>query len=312
MIKFSVVIPTYNRADLLIETVKSILSQSYPVSEIIIIDDGSMDDTGIRVKALNNPLIKYTKQANTGQNIARHNGVLAAENDWVALCDSDDLWLDDHIERLVTLIQSFPDSDFVFSNFTEFGNSSRYSDKFASAPQSWDISNGASNEQHFRQYDASLFYQLLNFTPVFPSALAFRKSKYIEYRAISENLKGQNLGAEDFYTTLIFAAKGKVASDSQITTKIRKHDENHSGSNVKNMEGEVLIIEEVVRQLEKDGVQTINKNVVTKAIDWRLKALAYHYFANRDKENFDRVYRLLSGTPKLFLKKAILYLSHFI
>ncbi|WAJ70689.1 glycosyltransferase family 2 protein [Catenovulum adriaticum] len=306
MIKFSVVIPTYNRAELLLETLDSILSQTYPVNEIIVIDDGSSDDTQAQVAALNHPLIRYIKQDNTGQNIARHNGVLKANYTWVALCDSDDLWTPDHIARLADLIEFYPSCDFVFSNFSEFGNSSRYLDKFASAPIHWQTSSFYQTQDDFRLYDGELFYQLLDFTPIFPSTLAFKKEKYIAYNAISANLKGQNLGAEDFYTTLMFAAKGILASDSKITAKIRKHDENHSGSNLKNMEGEILIIEEIYRQLNQDGINNIQFAKIEPSIQWRLNALAYHYFQNKDKANFNRVYHRLPFNFKLFFKKYAL------
>lgn len=309
MIKFSVVIPTYNRAKLLLETLDSILSQTHSVSEIIIVDDGSTDDTQAQVDALNHPLIRYIKQVNTGQNIARHNGVLLANYPWVALCDSDDLWSPDHLARLADLIEYYPGTDFVFSNFSEFGNSARYDNKFESAPANWQAEPFYRAEGDYRLYDDELFYQLLNFTPIFPSALAFKKEHYIKYQAISENLKGKNLGAEDFFTTLMFAAKGQLASDNKITTKIRKHNENHSGSNIKNMEGEILIIEEVVRQLTQEGTNHLQQTKIQHSIQWRLNALAFHYFQNKDKANYDRVYACLPFEFKLWLKKQILKFS---
>lgn len=305
--KFSVVIPTYNRAELLLETLNSILSQSYPVDEIIIIDDGSTDNTQDMVMSLNEPKINYIQQKNTGQNIARHNGVLLAKNDWIALCDSDDLWHPDHIKRKVSLLNINDNIEFIFSNFEEFGNSSRYDNKFESAPENWWDSSFYKELEDFKFYQKELFYKLLTFTPIFPSGLVFRKSKYIAYEVISKKLKQLNLGAEDFYATLIFTAKGVCASDDFITVKIRKHNENHSKSNIKNMEGEIRIIEEAADFLLSEPDFSINKARCYSAIGSRREALLYHYFSSKDKKEFNTTYSKTSFKFKNLIKKMILF-----
>src|SRR5271168_3299780 len=88
----SVVVPTYNRADLLARAVESALAQTIPVREILIVDDGSTDDTE-RVAAGFAAPVRYIRQANGGVASARNTGIAAAAGEWVAFLDSDDEWV---------------------------------------------------------------------------------------------------------------------------------------------------------------------------------------------------------------------------
>ena len=96
--KISVIIPTYNRANFLIKTINSILNQSVVVDEIIIVDDGSTDNTKEILSSLN---IKYIYQENNGVSSARNRGIVEATYDWIAFCDSDDIWHENKIEEQI-------------------------------------------------------------------------------------------------------------------------------------------------------------------------------------------------------------------
>lgn len=87
----SVVVPTYNRARFIEEAVESILAQSLPPLEVIIVDDGSTDDTANVCARFHEP-VRYIRRQNEGAAAARNAGIRAATGDWVAFCDSDDLW----------------------------------------------------------------------------------------------------------------------------------------------------------------------------------------------------------------------------
>jgi glycosyltransferase involved in cell wall biosynthesis len=100
----SVVVPTYNRARFLGPTLESILAQTVAPHEVIVVDDESTDDTG--GVAARYP-VRYLRQANTGQAGARNHGVSVASGEWVAFCDSDDLWRPDLLEtQLAALAQT--------------------------------------------------------------------------------------------------------------------------------------------------------------------------------------------------------------
>lgn len=89
----SVIIPTYNRACDLMKAVESVLAQTYPVSEILVCDDGSTDQSQELILSLNNPIIKWIVCGkNGGPAIPRNIGVNQSTSNWVAFLDSDDTW----------------------------------------------------------------------------------------------------------------------------------------------------------------------------------------------------------------------------
>ncbi len=111
----SVVIPTYNNIDFLPDTLKSIRTQSYPVSEIIIVDDGSTDDTHEKIYTLGSDLI-YIRQQNSGPSSARNKGIAEASGDLVAFCDADDQWTSEKLAEQVMCFNNCPDIALVASD----------------------------------------------------------------------------------------------------------------------------------------------------------------------------------------------------
>jgi len=96
-LKISVVIPTFNRVGFVQKAIDSVLNQTVSVDEIIIVDDGSTDNT--REILEHNSSIKYIYQENSGVSSARNKGVLEAKNKWIAFLDSDDTWHEEKIEK---------------------------------------------------------------------------------------------------------------------------------------------------------------------------------------------------------------------
>lgn len=97
--KISVIIPTYNRADVLSRALDSVLAQTYAKAlEVIVVDDGSTDGTAELIIG-SYPMVRYIEQANLGVSAARNAGLAVASGDWVALLDSDDEWLPEKLER---------------------------------------------------------------------------------------------------------------------------------------------------------------------------------------------------------------------
>ena len=98
MKKISVVVPTYNRQLTIERCINSILNQTIPVEEIVIVDDGSNDNTLKIIKAINCNKIKVIKQNHRGAQAARNLGILNSTGDYIAFLDSDDEWLPNCIE----------------------------------------------------------------------------------------------------------------------------------------------------------------------------------------------------------------------
>ena len=112
----SVVIPTYDRAQMVVGAIESVIAQTYPRLEIIVVDDGSVDGTADAIENLSShsssgsgktPEIRYLYQPNMGQSHARNTGIAAARGDWIGFLDSDDYWLRDKIEWQVRAIEQF-------------------------------------------------------------------------------------------------------------------------------------------------------------------------------------------------------------
>ena len=99
----SVLIPTYNRAHVVTEAVDSVLGQSYADFELLVIDDGSTDDTIDRLAVYENRIHLY-RQQNLGASAARNNGIRHARGQYIAFLDSDDLWLQNKLRAQMDLI----------------------------------------------------------------------------------------------------------------------------------------------------------------------------------------------------------------
>lgn len=102
---FSVVLPTYNRATLVCRAVESVLAQTVPPREIIVVDDGSTDDTAEALAAFGDA-IRYVRQENSGCSAARNRGVAESAAEWIAFLDSDDTWTPAHLESMTEAIVS--------------------------------------------------------------------------------------------------------------------------------------------------------------------------------------------------------------
>lgn len=105
----SVIIPTYNRSDLVCEAVDNVLKQTYTNIEIIVVDDGSTDDTQSNLKRFGDKLRVLAKE-NAGVSAARNRGASIAKGEILAFQDSDDLWKPTKLERQVTLLEKFGQS----------------------------------------------------------------------------------------------------------------------------------------------------------------------------------------------------------
>ena len=118
MPKVSVIIPVYNGAAYVGETIESVLAQTWCDWELIVVDDGSTDDTPAVVAKFGN-VLRYIRQENRGPAAARNTGIQAAQGEFIALLDADDLWQPDFLATLVPALESDPSLAGVYSG-TQF------------------------------------------------------------------------------------------------------------------------------------------------------------------------------------------------
>ena len=110
--RFSVVIPVYNKADTILETVRSVLAQSCEDREIVIVDDGSSDALETMLEPVRGQ-IRLIRQQNAGVSAARNRGIQESRGEYVCFLDADDLWLPDHLTTLSSAIDARPETRFL-------------------------------------------------------------------------------------------------------------------------------------------------------------------------------------------------------
>lgn len=114
---FSVVIPLYNKAAHIEATLRSTAGQSHPPDEIIVVDDGSTDNSAEIVRSLDLPRVRLIQQANGGVARARNTGIAAAQGDWIVFLDADDWQHTQFIHTLGELIRQHPAVDMVATQY---------------------------------------------------------------------------------------------------------------------------------------------------------------------------------------------------
>ncbi|MCM1173595.1 MAG: glycosyltransferase family 2 protein [Blautia sp.] len=115
MEKVSVIIPTYNRADVLKTSIQSVLQQTYSDFELLIVDDGSTDNTNMMVESLNDARIRYLRMPqNRGVAAARNEGIRQAEYSYIAFQDSDDYWKPEKLEKQMAFLAQRPEAGLLY------------------------------------------------------------------------------------------------------------------------------------------------------------------------------------------------------
>lgn len=116
MSTISVVIPTYNHATFVQEAIESVLTQSYGAYEIIVVDDGSIDNTG---KALSSymPYINYIYKSNGGTSTALNTGIQRAAGEWICWLSADDLFMPDKLKRQIEYARQHPHIGLIYTDF---------------------------------------------------------------------------------------------------------------------------------------------------------------------------------------------------
>ena len=109
--KFSVIIPVFNKANTIVQAIESVRVQSVQNFEIIIVNDGSSDNI-LDVLQVYNGQIKVVSQDNKGVSVARNTGIDYAEGEYICFLDADDVWYPNHLEVILDMMQRFPDVEF--------------------------------------------------------------------------------------------------------------------------------------------------------------------------------------------------------
>ncbi|NOR68250.1 MAG: glycosyltransferase [Methylomarinum sp.] len=239
--QISVAIPAYNRADYLKETLDSILSQTYPASEIIVVDDGSTDNTPDVIASYGSQ-IKSLRIDNSGAAIARKTAVEATSSPWLAFCDSDDLWLPHHLERRVNQLKKYPQVNFSFSDLSPFGPTAKTDHTyFADAAANWWQQFPDPDQDNCVFMGQQAYIPFLSFNPGSPVTTVMTRELYDKIGGIDPRYS--RMVAEDADMARKAVLHGIVLCDKTVTAKQRRHSGNMSAQVLQNLLGKCQILE---------------------------------------------------------------------
>ena len=225
MATFSAVIPTFNRSALIRETLDSILAQNRPFEEVIVVDDGSTDDTA-QVMAARYPACCYIVQPHGQVQRARNTGIAAANGDWVVFCDSDDLLTPDHLAQVADLIADNCQLDMVYVNHRTFGpRRLPLADRFANVPEFW--TNLTDVGTAFLGGGPALVAKLVSVKGLlWPTGLAVKRGFFDVVGKFDERMAGS--ANEDYEFTVRALASGQAGFLKRPLARIREHEHNVS------------------------------------------------------------------------------------
>ena len=203
----SVVIPTFNCADYLVQAIKSVLAQTYQDFEIIVVDDASTDHTEVALQQFANR-VRYICQDQAGPSVARNRGIIQAQGDCIAFLDADDLWRPTKLARQVEYLNQHPEAVLIYTDFTR-------------GPEPG--SNNESRLKVFKPRDsADAFHALLDENFIGTSTVLIRREALAQSGLFDPTLRG----SEDLDLWLRLAKSGPFGFVDVVLGDVRQHTGN--------------------------------------------------------------------------------------
>ena len=185
---FAAVIPTYQREATIGRAVESVLSQTRPPSEVIVVDDGSTDRTHTRLEAFGDS-IRVVAQAQSGSAAARNRGVESASGEWIAFLDSDDSWRPDHLERIGEAIVSTSGQGDLYFRDTQMASATFEGDEPGARVGSlWELA-GFHPAGPVTLVDDGSVWVLLRVQPMMVQSSVVRRERYLELGGMRPDLR---------------------------------------------------------------------------------------------------------------------------
>lgn len=287
-----VVVPTYNRADLLPLTLDTIVGQSHRPDEVIVVDDGSTDATA-EVLGRYAPLVRHLRIENSGDLAARNVGLQAASTDLVAFCDSDDLWAPEFLSHMAALWQAEPRTrvgyaDFVIIRNGQWGSES----KFAFAPAGfWERLRPVG--QDLAVFDEPVLDRLIRYQPFFPSCMVVNRRFLLGISGWDEAV-GRTVGT-DFATALRVVEHAPTGVVRKPLVGVRRHPGNYSADAEAMNLGDSMILEHVLAT--RPSVARYGA-AIRASIGQRRRAALSSAFARRDFAAVEKIDCLLSDADR--------------
>jgi len=206
----SIITPTYQRAEFIEEMLKSILVQTYSNWELILVDDGSTDNTVELIKPyLNDQRIKYHYQENNGQSSARKKAIQLAEGEYLAFLDSDNVWIPTRLELGLKAIESDPTIDLTYGDIVEI-----------------DIDSVEQPTQNMKRFSGAVAPELVKDNFITMNTVLVKKTAVIKVGAFRSEVKR----ADDYDMWLRLSAEHNFLYVPKIMVKYRVMDDQISSN----------------------------------------------------------------------------------
>lgn len=204
--KIDVIIPTYNRAELIQRAIESVMSQTYADFHLYVVDDGSTDTTQDVLKKYSvHPKVTLLKQDNQGVSSARNLGVKHGQNEWISFLDSDDEWLPNKLKLQTDYLLTHPEIRFLHSEEIWIRNGVRVNPK---------IKHNKSGED--------LLERSLEFCLISPSTVIMKRELYTQHNGFDPEM----MVCEDFDLWNKILISEKVGfTDEYVTQKYGGHED---------------------------------------------------------------------------------------
>ena len=277
----SVVIATYNRADLLPETIESVLNQRFQDFELIVVDDGSTDGTR-EVLGAYGARLRYIYQENRGPSAARNLGVRNARGAWIAIQDSDDLVTPEHLETLVGYAHEHSECAMVFANGSYLGGAEHNRETIIPALKS-----------------RRLAEQGVGLADLFERSIVRLQAALISkpcYDAVGGHDESLRI-CMDLDLSFRLFAKFPVAYLDQVLFLYRKHEGNIGRNEELRLLENIQVIEKLLREVP-EAKQILGPKQVARRIAYRYYRLAKsRYKSGRFPEAREAIRRAMALRP---------------
>ena len=298
----SVVIPAYNAARFLGEAIDSVLKQSYPDFEVIVVDDGSTDDTPSVLGSYANQ-IRVVRQENQGLSAARNAGIALARGEYIAFLDADDVWLGRKLELQVEALAEYPQASLIHTGAMK-----------------WDVGSGAESPfaKDAHLYQGACFNALIDHCSICVSSVMVRRNALNENGVFDPEIRRPT--TQDYDLWLRLAMKGTFAYVDAPLVKYRVHESNASSSKEIMWEDSIFVLKKLTDHrvsLSAEGCVRVRSKIAELSFD-----LGYHLFNQGDfprarkwlaqsAVSRPRVYPLILSVCSLFPSSLISAGRHF-
>lgn len=291
MVFFSVVIPLYNKANYIESTLKSVLDQTFTDYEIIVINDGSTDESEAVVRQFNDKRIQIFHQKNQGVSVARNLGIEKSTGKLIAFLDADDYWFPNHLQELAHLYHDFPDCGIYCSRY-----------KIKTAKNHFQTPSYNAIDQSFKGIVKDYFASNMPFRITWTSSLAIPKEILENAGSFTPGItNGQDL---ELWTKI--GIQYPVAVNNTITAIY--NNTIHNSLAKKNIGSMQLINFDQFKTSEKEN-PSLKKFLDLYRIEYGFKyyVAGYKeksdfYLKNVDKKNISSKIRFLLKLPSFFLR----------